>query len=156
MKDLAVALLPLLLGLLLLVAAWGDIRSRTIPNALNATIALLAVPWWWATDISLWPGVPIELAIAGGIFVVFSIFFMFGWMGGGDVKLLTALSLWLLPAQLMLLLTVMALAGGAITLVMLIARLVRQSKEEPEVPYGVAIAFAGLLIIAERYLNHFA
>jgi prepilin peptidase CpaA len=155
MKDLVITLLPPLLAALLLVAAWGDIRSRTIPNALNGAIALLAVPWWWATDISLWPGIPIQLAIAATVLLLFGALFAFGAMGGGDVKMLTALAFWLPPIPLLNMLTIMALAGGALTLCMLITHKLRKAQDKLEIPYGVAIAFAGLAVFGERYLNHF-
>lgn len=156
MQSLVVTVLPALLGLLLLTAAWGDIRSRTIPNWLNAAIALLALPWWWATDLTPWPGIPIQIGIAAIVFLLFALFFALGAMGGGDVKMLTALAFWLPPIPLMNLLTVMAVAGGVLTLGMLVAHRIRHSPGKPEIPYGVAIAFAGLLIFGERYLNHFA
>lgn len=155
MKEFVITILPLLLAVLLLVAAWGDIRSRTIPNSLNAAIALLAVPWWWATDISLWPGVPIQLAIAATVLLIFAALFAFGAMGGGDVKMLTALACWLPPIPLLNMLVVMALAGGLLTVSMLIAHKLRKAQDTLEIPYGVAIAFAGLAVFGERYLNHF-
>jgi prepilin peptidase CpaA len=33
---------------------------------------------------------------------------------------------------------------------------VRRKESRPEVPYGVAIAFGGLWLLAQRFLNHFA
>ncbi len=39
-------------------------------------------------------------------------------MGGGDVKLLTALALWIAPLQFLNLLIVMALVGGVLTMVL--------------------------------------
>jgi prepilin peptidase CpaA len=38
--------------------------------------------------------------------------FSFGWMGGGDVKLLTALALWLPWQAVIMLLVIMSLAGA--------------------------------------------
>jgi prepilin peptidase CpaA len=148
----------LLIGLLaatLLAAAIGDWRSRIIPNRLNAVIALLAVPYWWAIGVSLWPGVALQLGVAACVFGAFALMFHFEWMGGGDVKLAGALALWLPAVSVLKMLVVMSLAGGVLTLVMLIAHRIAKSAGNPEVPYGIAIAFAGLWIIGERFLNQF-
>ena len=77
-------------------------------------------------------------------------------MGGGDVKLAAALALWFSPMTTVLFLMVMSIAGGALTLAIVIAHKVRSRAGRPEIPYGVAIAFGGLWIVAQRFLNHFA
>ncbi len=143
------------LAILLCVAAWTDLRDRTISNPLNAAVALLAPCWWWANGLALWPDVAIQLALFAGVFTIFLGMFAIGMMGGGDVKLLAALSLWLPLGPLMQLLFVMALAGGVVTLATLAVHRLRRTAGQPEIPYGVAIAFAGLWVIHERYLYHF-
>src|SRR3569623_1978593 len=63
----------ILIGLLaaaLAVASVYDWRSRTIPNGLNAAIALLAVPFWWATGLPLWPDIALQVGVAALVFVV--------------------------------------------------------------------------------------
>ena len=148
----------LLIGLLaaiLVAAAIGDWRSRIIPNRLNLAIALLAIPYWWASDVSLWPGVAQQIAVAALVFGAFALLFHFGWMGGGDVKMAGALALWLPAAAVLQLLVVMSLAGGVLTLAMLIPHRIARSAGNPEIPYGIAIAFAGLWIFGERFLNQF-
>jgi prepilin peptidase CpaA len=79
-----------------------------------------------------------------------------GWMGGGDVKLLGALALWLPLVPLMRMLFAMSLLGGVLTLIVVAVHRLRKLKTSPEVPYGVAIASAGLWVIGELYLNQFA
>jgi prepilin peptidase CpaA len=144
------------LAALLLVAALTDIRSRTISNGLNAAIALLAPLFWWSTGLSPWPDMAIQLALGVLVFALFALAFAAGMMGGGDVKLLGAVALWLPLAVLLQMLLVMAVAGGVLTLVLLAVHRIRKSQAVLEIPYGVAIAFAGLWAIAERYLNQFA
>ena len=139
----------------LLAAAVGDWRTRTIPNWLNAGIALLAIPWWWANGLPLWPGVAVQLGIALGVLIVFFLAFQMGQMGGGDVKMLVALALWLSPVALIKLIMIMAIAGGVLTIAMLIPHRMLKSAGNPEIPYGIAIAFGGLWLIGERFLNHF-
>lgn len=144
------------LGCLLFVAVFTDLRSRVIENWTNIAIAMLAPFWWWANDYSLWPDVAIQLAIGMAVFVVFAGVFALGMMGGGDVKMLGALALWLPVVPLFDMLLIMAIAGGVITAMALIAHKLRKSKDKIEVPYGVAIAFGGLWVFAQPYLNHFA
>ena len=50
----------------------------------------------------------------------------------------------------------MSIAGGVLTVLALIVHRLRKREGRPEIPYGVAIAFGGLAILAQRYLNQFA
>jgi len=140
-------------GLLLAIA--GDLRTRTIPNKLNAAIALLAIPFWWLSGLPLWPGVAIQIAMAAGLLALFAIAFHFGAMGGGDVKMIAALALWLTPDATLKLLVIMSLAGGVLTIAMLVRHRLANIETPIEVPYGVAIALAGFWVLGERYLNQF-
>lgn len=135
----------LLAGLLtaLVAAAATDIRSRTISNALNAGIALAAPLYWWATGVSLWPGAGLQILFALAVFAAFAGLFAIGAMGGGDVKLIGALALWFPVTPFFSLLTLMAILGGLLTVVMLAIHKLRPREGAIEVPYGVAIAAAG-------------
>jgi prepilin peptidase CpaA len=144
-----------LLAAALLLAAVGDWRSRTIPNWLNAAIALLAIPFWWSIGLGLWPGVALQLAWGAAVFGLFAIAFRFGAMGGGDVKMAAALALWLPLAGVVKLLVIMSIAGGVLTLAMLAAHRIAKAAGQPEIPYGIAIAFGGFWLIGERFLNQF-
>jgi prepilin peptidase CpaA len=151
----AQALLAILAALLLTAAA-TDLKSRTIANGLNLAVALLAPAWWWASGLPLWPDAALQLALGVIVFALFATMFAFGWMGGGDVKLLAALALWLPVIPLIKMLFLMSVLGGALTIAVVAAHKIRKLKTNPEVPYGVAIACAGLWVICERYLNQFA
>ncbi len=143
------------LAAMLIVAATGDLRSRRIPNWLNLAIAVTAIPFWWMSGLSLWPDVAIQIGIAAGVFVFFALLFQLGMMGGGDVKLLAALGLWLPLASVVKLLVIMSLAGGVLTLIFMARKRRANAGGETEVPYGVAIAFAGMWLIGERFLYQF-
>ena len=142
-------------ALLLLAAAVSDLRSRTISNMLNGVIALAALPFWLLADYALWPDVSLQIAAAFGIFLIFFGMFSFGIMGGGDVKMIAAIMLWVPLPMMLPTLTVMALAGGALSAIMLIYSKIKSSKDRVEVPYGVAIAIAGLWVLHKHYLNQF-
>ncbi len=141
------------MALLLLWGAVTDLRSRIISNRLNLAIALLAPLWWWANDWSLYPDVLLQIGLALIVFALFTGLFALGMMGGGDVKMLGAIALWMpLPAMTNLI-VLMALLGGVVTVVTLIHHRIAGRNGPPEVPYGVAIALAGLWVVGQPYLN---
>ncbi len=144
-----------LLAAAMLWAGVCDWRTRTIPNWLNGTIALLAIPFWWSIGLGLWPGVALQIGLAAAVFGLFAIAFRFGAMGGGDVKMAAALALWLPFAGVVKLLAVMSIAGGVLTLAMLAAHRMAKAAGQPEIPYGLAIAFGGFWVFGERILNQF-
>jgi prepilin peptidase CpaA len=140
------------LAIALLFAAFTDLRSRRIANWLNAGIALGAPLFWWASGLSLWPDVGIQLAVAAGTFAVLTALFAMGAMGGGDVKLLGALALWIAPWPFFKLVIVMALVGGVLTLLFGAWHVARRQREKLAIPYGVAIAMAGLWTLSTTYM----
>ena len=147
--------LLMLLAALLLACCWFDWRSRTIPNGLNAAIALLAIPFWWAAGLALWPDIALQIGLAVAVFAIFALAFAIGAMGGGDVKLLGALALWLPWQALLAMLVIMSIAGGVLTLGFVVAGRIAGRTELPEIPYGLAIAFGGLWVLSERFLYQF-
>jgi prepilin peptidase CpaA len=152
---LALCLLGIVVAMVLAAAVW-DLRTRTIPNELNGAIALLAIPFWWATGIKLWPDMAIQLGIGAALFGVFLVAFALGAMGGGDVKLIGALGLWLPLETVLPLVIIMSLAGGVLTLGMLLRHRLAKHQHQLEIPYGVAIAVGGVWLIGEQFLNQFA
>ena len=144
------------LGILLIAAAITDLRARIISNRLNLGVAALAPLWWIACGLPLWPGMAVQLLVGLLVFVLFAALFAFGMMGGGDVKLLGALALWFPWQAVLTLLTLMAILGGAVTIVTVIHQRLRRKQGQPEIPYGVAISIAALWLLGERYLNQFA
>jgi prepilin peptidase CpaA len=108
--------LTLIGAAVLLVASLHDIIARTVPNWTAVTLALLGLA---------------QRAVAGGIaggllagFVVFALAafcWRRGWLGGGDVKLLGAASLIVSPGHVPAFICAVALAGGVLALVYVIA-----------------------------------
>jgi prepilin peptidase CpaA len=148
-----------LLGALAAMLVWiaiVDIRTFTISNRINLVIALLAPLYWWSAGVALWPDAGIRVGTAVIVFGLFAIAFYLNAMGGGDVKLAGALALWFPPLATMKLIVIISIAGGVLTMVILALHKIQQKQGRPEVPYGVAIAFGGLWLLAQRFLNHFA
>lgn len=140
------------LAIALVFAAFTDIQRRQIDNWLNLAIAAGAPVFWWASGLSLWPDVALQLGVALAAFVLFAGLFALRMMGGGDVKLLTVLALWVAPMHFMQLLVVMALAGGVLTLAMGAWHVARRKRHKLAIPYGVAIAIGGLWVLAINHL----
>jgi prepilin peptidase CpaA len=101
-------------------------------------------------------------AFASGLLAVSFILFAFGWMGGGDGKLLAVTALWLGVDHAPAFLIYTGLFGGALTLAVLQLRLVglpaflgsrpwitRLQSDNSGVPYGVAITLAALVVFPQ-------
>lgn len=105
------------LAIALVIAAATDLKRRQIDNWLNGAIALTAPLYWWASGLSLWPDVAWQLGVAFAVFMLFALAFAKGGMGGGDVKLLAALALWMPPLVFFSILFLTSLVGGAMSMV---------------------------------------
>jgi len=89
--------------------------------------------------------------VALAAFAVLAVLFALRWMGGGDVKLLTALALWIEPVWFLKLVIMMSLLGGLLTIVLGMWHITRRRKDRLAIPYGVAIATAGLWVLTAHY-----
>jgi prepilin peptidase CpaA len=139
-------------------AAATDLFTMTVPNRL--ALALVACFFVVATLAGLgWYAVGLHVALALAALAVTSTFFSFGWIGGGDAKLFAATCLWLGPAAIFTYSIYVVLIGAALTLLLLFWRwlplpvmlssqswLVRLHSPKEGVPYGIALAAAGLLV----------
>ncbi len=138
-----------------MIAAVEDLRRLVIPN----TVVLGLCTLWplqlaAAPDISLF-GSASAAFCAAAVFAVGIVLFSRGVVGGGDVKLLTAATLWAGPDLTPALLIGTAVLGGLLTLALLFPLALRAvfaptaavgaAKRLP-VPYGVAIAAAALIV----------
>lgn len=149
-------------------AAASDLVSMTISNRLClllvGSFALCAA----LLGLSL-PEIGWHLAAGGLVLVIAFSLFAAGWIGGGDAKLAAATALWFGFDQLMPYLTTAGIFGGILTMLILILRarplpapvetwpwLRRLHAANEGVPYGIALAFAALLILPETALWHAA
>jgi prepilin peptidase CpaA len=155
----------LVIGLLLLLAAWRDVVTRIIPDVLVLFIALLGM----AGRLSLGWSALLEASLAAFLlFVLLLICAMRGWLGGGDVKLAAALAIGLPPSATWDFIVATTLAGGLLALGYLnghrftprpapggaahplrriLAVEARRLRRGGPLPYGVAIAAGGLLTL---------
>jgi prepilin peptidase CpaA len=99
------------------LAAFKDLRERRIPNRLTAGLALLYPIYVLASPAPVaW--LP-ALAVAAVVFLVGLGLFAANLIGGGDVKLIAALSLWAGPEHFVWFILITSLAGGALSLISL-------------------------------------
>lgn len=139
-------------------AAASDLVSMTISNrvslALIAGFFLVA----WLTGMG-WADIGRHLLAGALVLVVAFGFFARGWIGGGDAKLAAATALWLGFSHLMEYLLIASIAGGILTLLLLQLRtlpmpqvlakqqwIARLHNFETGIPYGIALAIAGLMV----------
>src|SRR5258708_5369469 len=102
-------LFPLVLLALLMVAAWRDVATPTIPNAIS--LLLLAI----GGSARILQG-PSDLALSLGsallLFFLLMLAYARGLIGGGDVKIMTALAVGMSPLDSYRFVVATAIAGG--------------------------------------------
>jgi prepilin peptidase CpaA len=145
-----------LYGAPLLVAGVCDLVRYRIPNLVTAAIAAFFVvcALVWGVEVN-WLS---HAAAAAAVLAVGLVLFAFKWFGGGDIKLLTAVALWIgWGNDLLEFVLAVALLGGAISLVLVAVRYALSVFATPwqgrlpvmfqtgaAVPYGVAIVAVAL------------
>ena len=142
---------------LMVIAMVSDLARYRIPNTLVlALLALYPVAVLQAPQPVDWP-----MALAGMLAVLVVGYFIFAmkWMGGGDIKLLAALALWVGWAGLLDYVFLVAMLGGVFAVAVwcvrrIIPLVVRPSRALPRmlqqdapIAYGVAIAGAFLILM---------
>lgn len=146
-------------GGLLLVAAYSDIATMTIPNWVSIALAA-AFP-----VMALIVGMPLasigwHLLFGFCILLLAFLLFQFNIFGGGDAKLIAAAAVWTGLSAFGEFALWTAIAGGVLALSLLITRWrVKPAETRPPfvnrllrarggVPYGVAIMTGGLMALS--------
>lgn len=139
-------------------AAMMDLFTMTIPNKISLVLVgafLIVAPL---------TGMPLEqfathLGTGFGVLIIGIAMFAFGWLGGGDAKLLAAASLWIGYESLPPYLVMVTLMGGGLSLLILSYRnagppqwavghewALRLCDKDAGVPYGLALSGAALWV----------
>jgi prepilin peptidase CpaA len=140
----------------LLISIYTDLKHRLILNSVTGAIALAAPLYWYATGQFSWPAIGFQLLTGLGVFALFTLFFVLKAMGGGDVKMFTALALWFPWDTTMQLLLIASLLGLLVTIIFFLSHRFKGGVGKARIPYGIAISLAGLWIAGEQIFNHFA
>jgi prepilin peptidase CpaA len=138
----------------------SDARNLMIPN----WVPFLLIITFFAYSLSFWPDIDLlpRLATSALVFLLGFVVYNLNWFGGGDLKLLTAVSLWIGPDHIIAFSLLMAGLGSLLGLLLLTLRWavkvrgalsperlpksVRRWLEEGACPYGIAIATAALVM----------
>jgi prepilin peptidase CpaA len=145
----------------LLVIAYGDMRTRRIPNALAAAIAGLGLA---RMVLAADPVATADtVAASAAILAVAFLLYWRGILGGGDAKLVAAMALLIGFRDLFDFLLLMSVCGGVLAFAILARDKLRPHRwrlspasmlsmsgaatARSTVPYGVAIAAAGVAML---------
>ena len=145
---------------ILVWAAIGDMRRLIIPNWIN-----LAVAGLYVLHVATSP-VPVGVlgGVAAGAATLAAGFGLFACnlIGGGDVKLMSAIALWAGPMRILDFVFVTAIMGGLVAAGVLASTRLRRrhlasvggasgAAASMEVPYGVAISVGGIFVAFAIY-----
>lgn len=143
---------------LLAYAAFSDLFTMTISNRISVA---LVVGFFVAAGMLHMPVETVGWHIGCSLAVLAATFALFamGWVGGGDAKLAAATALWLGFEHLADYGLIAAIIGGVLTLIILQLRklpmpgwaiqrewIARLHESENGIPYGIALAIAGVLV----------
>ena len=144
---------------LMAMAALEDLRKLVIPNSVIVSLCVL-----WPLYLATAPTVTLPssfgaVGCAAAVFFSGALLFSRGLIGGGDVKLLAAATLWASPSATLPFLALTGLIGGLLTLILLspVGVLITRARlpvlgqaataaSPIPVPYGVAIAAAAIIV----------
>jgi prepilin peptidase CpaA len=151
----------LLFPAVMAVAASSDLLTMTISNRISIVLAVGFFALAAMSGTSL-PDVLSHVGAAALVLAVTFVFFIRGWIGGGDAKLAAATALWFGFDYLLNYLVYASLLGGALTLLLLQFRTVplpqllagqvwlqRLHEKDGGVPYGIALAVGALMVYPE-------
>ena len=164
MADIAALMLfPALMA----YSAFSDLFTMRIANWISAVLiagfiglALFSgMPW----SVIGWDHLTCGLAM---LIVTFTLF-AFGWIGGGDAKLAAAIAVWLGWSHVSEFGLLASLLGAGLTLLLLRIRrlklpprllaerwIARLHDRKTGVPYGIALAFSGLVLYPDTAVWH--
>lgn len=146
----------------LLVAAAFDFWTYRIPNMVTGTFAFLyfacVLYFFWGMGIN-WLS---HIGACMAVLVVGLGLFYFNIFGGGDIKLIAAVALWIgFSRELVVFLLVAGVAGGALTLLLLGIRsglsrlplafpayIPNALQTQSPIPYGVAVVAGALWVVS--------
>jgi len=157
----AVALFPLAM----IMAGAMDVMTRRIPNLLIITIACAFFPSAWAMGMPLWMFA--ESCATATVLLGFGfILFFFGFIGGGDAKLLAVAGLWLGFPPSVVFIGFSAMAGGLLAAAIglwFLLNVEASTRSDwlqaflgelaPDVPYGFALAVGAILATPFSWLS---
>ena len=139
-------------------AMWTDATRMIIPNEISIILALSFFLFAFL-NLELIP-TTFHIGVASVVFAITFSCYLMHWMGGGDVKLLSASSIWMGPDHILTFITHVALLGGLLALGAIVLRHAAtssivgrypslshrlQQSVSRHIPYAVPIGCAALI-----------
>lgn len=160
----------------MLWAAITDIRSYILSNKLCLMVVALyfifIAALYFSGTSPTWTYIGYSFAIAIGCFIFLVVLFAYGFIGGGDVKLIPAVLLWAGPAYSLKFILITTICGGFVAILTICCRniksylsnvksseninfFMRESSElvnnDNNIPYGIGISVGGLYVAFQLY-----
>jgi prepilin peptidase CpaA len=142
----------------MLTAAAKDATSMTIPNWISLAVMagfFIVTPFVWQGLDSFVTHILVGLSFFAAGFAMFA----FGWLGGGDAKLMAATALWWQWDEAVIYIFYTTMIGAVFALLLLFGRkyiptrvltadwALHLFRDETKMPYGLALAAGALLTL---------
>ncbi len=163
MSGLALAVHVAAVAVYALAVAWAvatDFKRLIIANSACVAVAVAFLPAAVVAGLDA-PTIAWHYGVGATLMAVGALAFARKLAGGGDVKLLAAVAVWMGPGNILPYLVLMSLVGGALAVLVLIAA--RMKRRVPalgrvawlgdgaiagqEIPYGVAVGLVALAML---------
>jgi prepilin peptidase CpaA len=168
MSILDILIVAILIGSMV-VGAISDIRRLEIPNWVSIVLITIYIPGSLMAEVP-YSNILIQYCLAFGLFALGAFAYYFGFLGGGDIKFVSAVALWIPWQNIGQFLFYVALLGGVLACIVIIIAKIPALKflrnriswinsergHAQPIPYGLAIAGAGLLMIIQADYSVFS
>jgi len=147
----------------MLVASYKDATTMKIPNWVSLVLLgvfFLITPFVWQS----WEVFGTHLLVGLTFFAAGFAMFAFGWLGGGDAKLMAATAIWWQWPDALIYIFYTTAIGGVLALFIMVGRnyvpvrimtapwVYHLLKEEKNMPYGLALAAGALITLPQSQL----
>ncbi len=156
-------IIVIIFGSTMLMASFKDATTMTIPNWISLTLIAgfcLVIPFVWPG----WSELGTHIFVGLTFFLVGFALFAFGWLGGGDAKLMAGTALWWQWPDALIYVLYTTIIGALLALALIIGRkfipvkiltapwAYKMFKDEKKMPYGLALAGGALLTLPQSQL----
>jgi len=146
-----------LFPIMMIIPLCTDLITMRIPNwiPLSLTLSYLSISIYLSAPMMT---IALNLSCSIAVFLLSLLMFERRWIGGGDAKLAAATAIWLGWSSILSYWVIASVLGGLLTLLVLAVRatplppvlakeawIVRLHDRNSGIPYGIALAIAGLL-----------
>lgn len=144
--------------MLMILPMATDLLTMKIPNWISLALIFGNLGLSFAMGLSA-HDIALNFSCGAAVFVITAVLFSLGWIGGGDAKLATATAVWLGWSLILDYGVTASILGGLLSVAILFGRslplpeflaaqpwIARLHDDRAGVPYGIALAAAGLLL----------